>query len=152
MKAQYMKIPGFGADYFMRRLLTYLLENRYVIDPDTTTVIQNVEDAENAFSEARLAGRSVDEAMESADDSLFRNVGLSQYDIVAGIMEDLYSESGEPDSAELEYRTIRALTEIPDLFDGMDSDGLGIDPLEFDLHRDLLTGRINDFIQDYGVQ
>lgn len=143
----------YGLDYFMRRLLGYLVANKYILDPDTHHVVQNVMDAENAFYEQRLAGALVPEALEIAEAILFQNVGLSQYDIVTDILMENYSDNFELDSEQaMEYWTIRALTEIHDLFEEFDPSVIGIDRLELDAHYQIVTSRIVNFMSDNGIQ
>lgn len=143
----------YDLDYFMRRLLGFLVTNKFILDPDTHQVIQNVLDAENVFYEQRLAGRLVPEALEIAEETLFRNVGLSQYDIVTEILMDNYSDNFELDSEQaMEYWTIRALTEIPDLFEEFDASVIGIDRLELDYNYNAVVGRIVNFMSDNGIQ
>lgn len=67
----------YDLDYFMGRLLGFLVTNKFILDPETHQVVQNVLDAENAFYEQRLAGKLVPEALEIAEETLFQNVGLS---------------------------------------------------------------------------
>ena len=64
----------YDLDFFMRKLLGFLVTNKFMLDPDTHQVVQNVIDAENAFYEQRLAGKLVPEALEIAEDTLFQNV------------------------------------------------------------------------------
>ncbi len=98
----------YDLDYFMGRLLGFLVTNKFILDPETHQVVQNVLDAENAFYEQRLAGKLVPEALEIAEETLFQNVGLSQYDIVTEILMENYSDNFELDSEQaMEYWTIR---------------------------------------------
>ena len=77
----------------------FLVTNKFILDPETHQVVQNVLDAENAFYEQRLAGKLVPEALEIAEETLFQNVGLSQYDIVTEILMENYSDNFELDSS-----------------------------------------------------
>lgn len=143
----------YDLDYFMGRLLGFLVTNKFILDPEPHQVIQNVLDAENAFYEQRLAGKLVPEALEIAEETLFQNVGLSQYDIVTEILMENYSDNFELDSEQaMEYWTIRVLTEIPDLFEEFDASVIGIDRLELDTNYNAVVGRIVNFISDNGVQ
>lgn len=143
----------YDLDYFMGRLLGDLVANKYILDPETHQVLQNVTDAENAFYEQRLAGKSVPEATEMADAILFRNVGLSQFDVVTDILMDNYSDNFELDTeTAMEYWTIRVLTEVPDLFEEFDPTVIGIDQLELDTNLNAVVGRIVNFMSDNGVQ
>ena len=137
----------------MGRLLGFLVTNKFILDPETHQVVQNVLDAENAFYEQRLAGKLVPEALEIAEETLFQNVGLSQYDIVTEILMENYSDNFELDSEQaMEYWTIRVLTEIPDLFEEFDASVIGIDRLELDTNYNAVVGRIVNFMSDNGVQ
>lgn len=143
----------YDLDYFMRRLLGFLVTNKYILDPETHQVVQNVLDAENTFYEQRLAGKLVPEAMEIAEEMLFQNVGLSQYDVVTEILMENYSDNFELDSEKaMEYWTIRVLTEIPDLFEEFDASVIGIDRLELDTNYNAVVGRVVNFMSDNGVQ
>ena len=143
----------YDLDYFMRRLLGILVTNKYILDPETQQVVQNVLDAENAFYEQRLAGKLVPEALEIAEETLFQNVGLSQYDVVTEILMENYSDNFELDSEQaMEYWTIRVLTEIPDLFEEFDASVIGIDRLELDTNYNAVVGRVVNFMSDNGVQ
>lgn len=143
----------YDLDFFMRKLLGFLVTNKFILDPDTHQVVQNVIDAENAFYEQRLAGKLVPEALEIAEDTLFQNVGLSQYDIVTEILMENYSDNFELDSEQaMEYWTIRALTEIPDLFEEFDASVIGIDRHELDTNYNAVVGRIVNFMSDNGIQ
>lgn len=143
----------YDLDYFMGRLLGFLVTNKYILDPETHQVVQNVLDAENTFYEQRLAGKLVPEAMEIAEEMLFQNVGLSQYDVVTEILMENYSDNFELDSEQaMEYWTIRILTEIPDLFEEFDASVIGIDRLELDTNYNAVVGRIVNFMSDNGVQ
>lgn len=143
----------YDLDYFMGRLLGFLVTNKFILDPETHQVVQNVLDAENTFYEQRLAGKLVPEAMEIAEETLFQNVGLSQYDVVTEILMENYSDNFELDSEQaMEYWTIRILTEIPDLFEEFDASVIGIDRLELDTNYNAVVGRIVNFMSDNGVQ
>lgn len=143
----------YDLDYFMGRLLGFLVTNKYILDPETHQVVQNVLDAENTFYEQRLAGKLVPEAMEIAEEMLFQNVGLSQYDVVTEILMENYSDNFELDSEKaMEYWTIRVLTEIPDLFEEFDASVIGIDRLELDTNYNAVVGRVVNFMSDNGVQ
>lgn len=143
----------YDLDFFMRKLLGFLVTNKFMLDPDIHQVVQNVIDAENAFYEQRLAGKLVPEALEIAEDTLFQNVGLSQYDIVTEILMENYSDNFELDSEQaMEYWTIRVLTEIPDLFEGFDPSVIGIDRFELDTNYNAVVGRIVNFMSDNGIQ
>ncbi|MDE7420432.1 MAG: DUF1896 family protein [Muribaculaceae bacterium] len=153
MKEKHNYTIRYDLDYFMTRLLGYLIANKYIIDPETHQVIQNVTDAEDIFFEERRYGKTVTEALEIADEILFRNVGLSQYDVVTDLLMDNYSDTFGLDSEKaMEYWTVRVLTEIPDLFDDFDNTIIGIDQLELDTNYDALVGRIVIFMSDNGVQ
>lgn len=153
MKEKHDFTIRYDIDYFMTRLLGYLVANKYLLDPNTHQVIQNVTDAENLFFEERRYGKTVTEALEIADEVLFRNVGLSQYDVVTDLLMKYYSDTFELDSEKaMEYWTIRVLTEIPDLFDVFDNTIIGIDQLELDTNYDALVGRIVTFMSDNGIQ
>lgn len=143
----------YDLDYFMGRLLGFLVTNKFILDPETHQVVQNVLDAENTFYEQRLAGKLVPEAMEIAEEMLFQNVGLSQYDVVTEILMENYSDNFELDSEKaMEYWTIRVLTEIPDLFEEFDASVIGIDRLELDTNYNAVVGRVVNFMSDNGVQ
>ncbi len=153
MKEKHDFTIRYDLDYFMTRLLGYLVANKYLLDPNTHQVIQNVTDAENLFFEERRYGKTVTEALEIADEVLFRNVGLSQYDVVTDLLMEYYSDTFELDSENaMEYWTIRVLTEIPDLFDVFDKTIIGIDQLELDTNYDALVSRIVTFMSDNGIQ
>lgn len=153
MKEKHDFTIRYDLDYFMTRLLGYLVAHKYLLDPYTHQVIQNVTDAENLFFEERRYGKTVTEALEIADEVLFRNVGLSQYDVVTDLLMEYYSDTFELDSEKaMEYWTIRALTEIPDLFDVFDDTIIGIDQLELDTNYDALVDRIVTFMSDNGIQ
>ncbi len=153
MKEKHDFTIRYDLDYFMTRLLGYLVANKYLLDPNTHQVIQNVTDAENLFFEERRYGKTVTEALEIADEVLFRNVGLSQYDVVTDLLMEYYSDTFDLDTEKaMEYWTIRVLTEIPDLFDVFDNTIIGIDQLELDTNYDALVGRIVTFISDNGIQ
>ncbi len=153
MKEKHDFTIRYDLDYFMTRLLGYLVTNKYLLDPNTHQVIQNVTDAENLFFEERRYGKAVTEALEIADEVLFRNVGLSQYDVVTDLLMEYYSDTFDLDTEKaMEYWTIRVLTEIPDLFDVFDNTIIGIDQLELDTNYDALVGRIVTFMSDNGLQ
>ena len=64
-----------------------------------------------------------------------------------------YSDNFELDSEQaMEYWTIRALTEIPDLFEGFDPSVIGIDRFELDTNYNAVVGRIVNFMSDNGIQ
>ncbi len=153
MKEKHDFTIRYDLDYFMTRLLGYLVANKYLLDPNTHQVIQNVTDAENLFFEERRYGKTVTEALEIADEVLFRNVGLSQYDVVTDLLMEYYSDTFDLDTEKaMEYWTIRVLTEIPDLFDVFDNTIIGIDQLELDTNYDALVSRIVTFMSDNGIQ
>lgn len=153
MKEKHDFTIRYDLDYFMTRLLGYLVANKYLLDPNTHQVIQNVTDAENLFFEERRYGKTVTEALEIADEVLFRNVGLSQYDVVTDLLMEYYSDTFDLDTEKaMEYWTIRVLTEIPDLFDVFDNTIIGIDQLELDTNYDALVDRIVTFMSDNGIQ
>ena len=70
MKEKHNYTIRYDLDYFMTRLLGYLVANKYIIDPGTHQVIQNVTDAEDIFFEERRYGKTVTEALEIADEVL----------------------------------------------------------------------------------
>ena len=93
MKEKHNYTIRYDLDYFITRLLGYLVANKYILDPETHQVLQNVTDAEDIFFEERRYGKTVSEALEIADEALFRNVGLSQYDVVTDLLMENYSDT-----------------------------------------------------------
>ena len=52
----------------------------------------------------------------------------------------------------MEYWTNQVMTDIPDLFDGVDRMAIGVDALDLELMETEIVGRIVIYLSDNGLQ
>lgn len=139
-------------DYYRLYLLRYLSANRYEVDPSHPQIIANSDLALDTYENARRHGATVDAAEEAAISVLFTNIGESEFDIVADILLEQFGDTADVDyEPAAHYWTRMILDNIPHLFDGFDRCEIGIDRKELDSKRDILIGRIAQFMDDNGL-
>lgn len=139
-------------DYYRLYLLRYLSSNSYDVDPSHPQIAANADLALDTFENARRHGATVDAAEEAAIAVLFTNIGESEFDIVADILLEQFGDTADVDyEPAAQYWTRMVLDNNPHLFDGFDRCEIGIDRNELDSKRDILIGRIAQFMEDNGL-
>ena len=140
-------------NYYYAHLLLYLQQNRYQVDPEHPQLTANTLLALDVFEQARRNGTSVPMAEEEAFSALFSNIGESEYDLVSELILENFGDTIDLDSEEaVEYWTNQVMTDIPDLFDGVDRMAIGVDPLDLELMETEIVGRIVIYLTDNGLQ
>lgn len=140
-------------NYYYFYLLQYLQLNKYQVDPDHPQIIANSMAALDAFEDARMHGASVPAAEEKALAVLFTNIGESEYNTVSELILENFGDTIDLDSEiAVEYWTNQVMTDIPDLFDGVDRMAIGIDALDLELMETEIVGRIVIYLSDNGLQ
>ena len=84
---------------------------------------------------------------------LFSNIGASEYDTISELILENFGDTIDLDSEEaVEYWTNQVMTDIPDLFDGVDRMAIGVDALDLELMEAEIVGRIVIYLSDNGLQ
>ena len=84
---------------------------------------------------------------------LFSNIGASEYDTISELILENFGDTIDLDSEEaVEYWTNQVMTDIPDLFDGVDRMAIGVDALDLELMETEIVGRIVIYLSDNGLQ
>lgn len=140
-------------NYYYFYLLQYLQLNKYQVDPDDPQIIANSIAALDTFENARRNGANVPMAEAEAISVLFSNIGASEYDTVSELILENFGDTIDLDSEEaVEYWTHQVMTDIPDLFDGVDRMAIGVDALDLELMETEIVGRIVIYLSDNGLQ
>ena len=140
-------------NYYYFYLLQYLQLNKYQVDPDHPQIIANSIAALDAFENARRNGANVPMAEAEAIFVLFSNIGESEYNTVSELILENFGDSIDLDSEiAVEYWTNQVMTDIPDLFDGVDPMAIGVDALDLELMETEIVGRIVIYLSDNGLQ
>ena len=140
-------------NYYYLYLLQYLRSNKYEVDSDHPQLQANSIAALDAFEEARRNGATVTMAEEEAIRVLFTNIGESEYNIVSELILENFGDTIDLDSTEaVEYWTNQVMTDIPDLFDGLDRMAIGLDPLDLSIMENEIVGKIVIYLSDNGLQ
>lgn len=140
-------------NYYYYYLLRYLQSNKYQVDPELPQIIANSIAAIEAMEEARRNGANVPMAEAEAINALFSNIGESEYDVVSRLILENFGDTIDLDTeAAVEYWTNQVMTDIPDLFDGVDRMAIGVDPLDLELMETEIVGRIVIYLTDNGLQ
>ena len=142
-----------GFNYYYSYLLQYLQGNKYQVEPDHPQILANVTAALDTFEEARRNGANVPMAEVEAISVLFSNIGASEYDTVSELILENFGDTIDLDSEmAVEYWTNQVMTDIPDLFDGIDRMEIGIDALDLELRETEIVGKIVIYLSDNGLQ
>ena len=137
-------------NYYYFYLLQYLQLNKYHVDPDHPQIISN---SIAALENARRSGANVPMAEAEAISVLFSNIGASEYDTISELILENFGDTIDLDSEEaVEYWTNQVMTDIPDLFDGVDRMAIGVDALDLELMEAEIVGRIVIYLSDNGLQ
>ena len=140
-------------NYYYFYLLQYLQLNKYHVDPDHPQIISNSIATLDAFENARRSGANVPMAEAEAISVLFSNIGASEYDTISELILENFGDTIDLDSEEaVEYWTNQVMTDIPDLFDGVDRMAIGVDALDLELMEAEIVGRIVIYLSDNGLQ
>lgn len=140
-------------NYYYYYLLRYLQSNKYQVAPEHSQIIANSIAAIEAMEEARRNGANVPMAEAEAVNALFSNIGESEYDVVSRLILENFGDTIDLDTeAAVEYWTNQVMTDIPDLFDGVDRMAIGVDPLDLELMETEIVGRIVIYLTDNGLQ
>lgn len=140
-------------NYYYLYLLQYLRSNKYEVDSDHPQLQANSIAALDAFEDARRNGATVTMAEEEAIRVLFTNIGESEYNIVSELILENFGDTIDLDSTEaVEYWTNQVMTDIPDLFDGLDRMAIGLDPLDLSIMENEIVGKIVIYLSDNGLQ
>lgn len=140
-------------NYYYFYLLQYLQLNKYQVDPDHPQIISNSIAALDAFENARRNGANVPMAEAEAISVLFSNIGESEYNTVSELILENFGDTIDLDSEiAVEYWTSQVMTDIPDLFDGVDRLAIGVDTLDLELMETEIVGRIVIYLSDNGLQ
>lgn len=140
-------------NYYYMYLLQYLRSNKYEVDSDHPQLQANSIAALDAFEDARRNGATVTMAEEEAIRVLFTNIGESEYNIVSQLILENFGDTIDLDSTEaVEYWTNQVMTDIPDLFDGLDRMAIGLDPLDLSIMENEIVGKIVIYLSDNGLQ
>lgn len=139
-------------NYYYLYLLQYLRSNKYEVDNDHPQLQANSIAALDAFEEVRRNGATVTMAEEEAIRVLFTNIGESEYNIVSELILENFGDTIDLDSTEaVEYWTNQVMTDIPDLFDGLDRMAIGLDPLDLSIMENEIVGKIVIYLSDNGL-
>lgn len=140
-------------NYYYLYLLQYLRSNKYEVDNDHPQLQANTIAALDAFEDARRNGATVTMAEEEAIRVLFTNIGESEYNIVSELILENFGDTIDLDCEEaVEYWTNQVMTDIPDLFDGLDRMAIGLDPLDLSIMKNEIVGKIVIYLSDNGLQ
>lgn len=140
-------------NYYYLYLLQYLRSNKYEVENDHPQLQANSIAALDAFEDARRNGATVTMAEEEAIRVLFTNIGESEYNIVSELILENFGDTIDLDSTEaVEYWTNQVMTDIPDLFDGLDRMAIGLDPLDISIMENEIVGKIVIYLSDNGLQ
>lgn len=140
-------------NYFYLYLLNYLQANKYQVERDHPQIIANSIAALDIFEDARRKGSDMVKAQELAMAALFTNIGESEYNTVTELILENFGDTIDLDTeAAVEYWTSQLLTDIPDLFNGIDRLAIGVDPLDLELLETEIVGRIAIYLYDHGLQ
>ncbi len=140
-------------NFYYSYLLQYLQLNKYQVESDHPQIIANSIAALDAFENARRDGANVPMAEAEAISVLFSNIGESEYNTVTELILENFGDTIDLDSeAAVEYWTNQVMTDIPDLFDGVDSMAIGVDALDLELMETEIVGRIVIYLSDNGLQ
>ena len=140
-------------NYYYLYLLQCLRSNKYEVDNDHPQLQANSIAALDAFEEARRNGATVTMAEEEAIRVLFTNIGESEYNIISELILENFGDTIDLDSTEaVEYWTNQVMTDIPDLFDGLDRMAIGLDPLDLSIMENEIVGKIVIYLSDNGLQ
>lgn len=140
-------------NYYYLYLLQYLRSNKYEVDNDHPQLQANSIAALDAFEDARRNGATVTMAEEEAIRVLFANIGESEYNIVSELILENFGDTIDLDCEEaVEYWTNQVMTDIPDLFDGLDRMAIGLDPLDLSIMENEIVGKIVIYLSDNGLQ
>ena len=140
-------------NYYYLYLLQYLRSNKYEVDNDHPQLQANSIAALDAFEDARRNGATVTMAEEEAIRVLFTNIGESEYNIVSELILENFGDTIDLDSTEaVEYWTNQVMTDIPDLFDGLDRMAIGLDPLDLSIMENEIVAKIVIYLSDNGLQ
>lgn len=140
-------------NYYYFYLLQYLQLNKYQVDPDHPQIIANSIAALDAFENARRNGANVPMAEAEAISVLFSNIGESEYNTVSELILENFGDNIDLDSEiAVEYWTNQVMTDIRDLFDGIDRMAIGVDALDLELMETEIVGRIVIYLSDNGLQ
>lgn len=143
----------FDFNYYYLYLLQYLRSNKYEVENDHPQLQANSIAALDAFEEARRNGATVTMAEEEAIRVLFTNIGESEYNIVSELILENFGDTIDLDCEEaVEYWTNQVMTDIPDLFDGLDRMAIGVDPLDLSIMENEIVGKIVIYLSDNGLQ
>ena len=116
-------------------------------------IIANSIAALDAFENARRNGANVPMAEAEAISVLFSNIGESEYNTVSELILENFGDTIDLDSEiAVEYWTNQVMTDIPDLFDGVDRMAIGVDALDLELMETEIVGRIVIYLSDNGLQ
>lgn len=140
-------------NYYYLYLLQYLRSNKYEVNNDHPQLQANSIAALDAFEDARRNGATVTMAEEEAIRVLFTNIGESEYNIVSELILENFGDTIDLDCEEaVEYWTNQVMTDIPDLFDGLDRMAIGLDPLDLSIMENEIVGKIVIYLSDNGLQ
>lgn len=140
-------------NYYYLYLLQYLRSNKYEVENDHPQLQANSIAALDAFEDSRRNGATVTMAEEEAIRVLFTNIGESEYNIVSELILENFGDTIDLDSTEaVEYWTNQVMTDIPDLFDGLDRMAIGLDPLDLSIMENEIVGKIVIYLSDNGLQ
>lgn len=142
-----------GFNYYYSYLLQHLQHNKYQVEPEHPQILANVFAALDTFEEARRNGANVPMAEVEAISVLFSNIGASEYDTVSELILENFGDTIDLDSEmAVEYWTNQVMTDIPNLFDGIDRMAIGIDALDLELRETEIIGKIVIYLSDNGLQ
>ncbi|MCM1337432.1 MAG: DUF1896 domain-containing protein [Candidatus Amulumruptor caecigallinarius] len=143
------------SDYFRDYFIRFIAESGYSLeDFPTTDIDARCEAAWDTFERDRRDGAPLHVAEENAIAVLVDRIGTPGVIYVTEVLLDNFAQLLEEDNERLSA-TVWAQTlvaEIPSLFDGVPSLETGVDPYSPDSSRQLVIGRIAQYLEDNGIR
>lgn len=150
MKAK--DIPAYPSlNKYVASIFNYMEEHKFSNAPDYAEMEQQADRALDAFYEARLNGRSVEEAIEISNQVLFENIGESEYEIVEEILRNYFKDTVDLSDGWMDYWVNRILEDISGLFENCEILAYGVSAADIDINRDSIIGRITDYFTSNGL-
>lgn len=142
---------GYDLDYYNLYLHRYLTEHRFPEADDEVLIAARAEAAANVYVESRLNGDEVFVSSEKAMHNLLDGFEISPYEFVSGILADEFSDHISLDERSIEFWTDTFLQELQAEFNDIELSGEFLNTNEGVIFKLVISGRIAEYFEEYGL-
>lgn len=142
---------GYDLDYYNLYLRRYLREHRFPEADDDLFIANRAEAASNVYVESRLNGDEVYVSSQLAIDRLTEGLEISPYDFVSEMLVNEFADHISLDERSIEFWTYTLLDELEPEFKDVELSEEFFSTNEGVIFKLVITGRITEYFEEYGL-